>query len=86
MEHHLKRTLMALAMFLIAAPAMAQVDWTTQQMGSTQFIDDTQTGTNWSGTGQQLGNTYFQDFHNTQGQMLHCTTSSIGSATFTSCY
>jgi uncharacterized protein YdeI (BOF family) len=38
MEHHMKRTLMALAMFLIAAPAMAQVDWTTQQMGSTQFI------------------------------------------------
>jgi hypothetical protein len=72
-------TLAVLATFTATAPAMAQVNWNSNQIGTNTFYQGTDShGGAWSGTSNQIGQSTFSNFQGPDGQTRSCTSNRIG--------
>lgn len=81
------RLIAAAALALAATtPAMAQVNWTSDRMGSTTYHNGTdRRGGQWHGTTDYMGGTRYDNITGPGGRVTHCTTDTMGGTAYTSC-
>lgn len=73
---------LALALSIIAAPAMAQDSWTSSRVGPFTYYN----GSNgWTGSSSQVGPFNYSHFNGPNGQSTQCTSSRVGNQVYTNC-
>ena len=82
----MKRLALIAAAIAIAAPAMAQTNWTSSQVGPFTHYNGTDAhGGQWTGSSSQTGPFTHYNFQGPNGQTTNCTTSQVGQFAHTTC-
>jgi hypothetical protein len=80
------RLALAAALLALASPAMAQVNWNSNQVGRFTYHNGTDSnGGQWTGTSNQVGRFRYDNFTGPNGQSMNCTSNQIGRQTYTNC-